>query len=381
MKFFRFFRRRRPRLNADPNLPQTMLGAMREDRELFANLCDARVLIYWPHGLGDWVHLAAIAPLLDDSNTYAITRFGDDHVSLMDGNRYFKPLYSGHNAPGDGSERGARHFGLTLERCNGGKTRMALPAPLDDEVMLFGAEALLWTDYPETEGRTAYPFHTKARNLARLLVLPERLATFDLSLPLRTTIDFTAPAGVQRALDARLERFAPAGTRVAVFSRTGVTAARKNWGSVTDARALADSLQRYDSRFRVLSMDDDDLGESAAGFRELFGDLDEPFGRLYKALAARMSLFIGVPAGPLHLTMARGGVPTVGLWMAHHPDWYDEPNPSAVHLISRYVRDRGFDRRPATTTKPPSLQHRLVYLDTPAIPVEAVMEAVKTVLQ
>ena len=111
-------------------------------------------------------------------------------------------------------------------------------------------------------------------------------------------------------------------------------------------------------------MDDEHLGEGATGFRALFGDLDEPFARLYKALRARIDLFVGIPAGPLHFTMARGGVPTIGLWLAHHPDWYDEPNPDAIHLIGRYVRDRGFDRRPATTTKPPSLHHRLCYLDT-----------------
>ena len=39
--------------------------AMREDRGRFAALRDARVLIYWPHGLGDWVHFGAIAPLLE----------------------------------------------------------------------------------------------------------------------------------------------------------------------------------------------------------------------------------------------------------------------------------------------------------------------------
>jgi hypothetical protein len=78
------------------------------------------------------------------------------------------------------------------------------------------------------------------------------------------------------------------------------------------------------------------------------------------------------------LTLARGGIPTIGLWIAHHPDWYDEPNPAAVHLVGRYVRDRGFEQRPATTTKPPSLQHRVVYLDTQEIGAEAVLEAARS---
>jgi hypothetical protein len=78
--------------------------------------------------------------------------------------------------------------------------------------------------------------------------------------------------------------------------------------------------------------------------------------------------------------MARGGVPVVGLWLAHHPDWYDEPNADAIHLVGRHVRDRGFDRRPATATKPASLQHRLVYLDSLGIPAADVYDAAREVL-
>jgi hypothetical protein len=39
------------------------------------------------------------------------------------------------------------------------------------------------------------------------------------------------------------------------------------------------------------------------------------------------------------------------------------------------VRERGCDRRPASATKPPSLAHRLIYLDRPAISAENVVEA------
>jgi hypothetical protein len=258
--------------------------------------------------------------------------------------------------------------------------RMELPSPFDGEVTRFAPEVLLWTDYPETEGRTSYPFHTKARNLARLLVRPRRLASFDLSKALINTIDFAAPPPTQRLVDERLARFAQPRARLCVISRAGVTAARKNWGDATEARAFVTAMQRTDGRWRFISLDGENLGERVAGFRELFGDVDEPFARTYKALAARTDLFVGIPAGPLHLTMARGGVPTLGLWLAHHPDWYDEPNPDAIHLIGRHVRDRGFDRRPATTTKPASLRHRLLYLDTPTIGAEPVLEAAQVLI-
>jgi hypothetical protein len=356
-------------------MTELRLTAMREDRGRFASLRAARVLIYWPHGLGDWVHFGAVAPLLEPSNAYAITRFGDDYVSVMDANPIVRPLASGVRALEDGSTFGIADFGLRLRDCNGGTVALAMPSPMDDSVQSFAPDVLLWTDYPETEGRTPFPFHTKARNLARLLVRPERLAGFDLSQPLANSVDFTARPATQQRVDERLEQLAPAGTRVAVISRSGFTAARKNWGDGSEARAFASALRRHTPEWRFISMDDDDLGDGSATFRALFGGIDEPFARLYKALARRIGLFVGIPAGPLHFTLARGGVPVVGLWVTHHPDWYDEPNPDAIHLVGSYVRERGFDRRPASTTKPPSLAHRIVYLDAREITAENAAEA------
>jgi hypothetical protein len=354
--------------------------AMREDRGRFAALRDARVLIYWPHGLGDWTHIGAIVPLLEASNRYAMTRFGDDYTSLMDGNAYVEAIHSGRRALGDGSESGAPHLGVRRDRLRGGPADLVLPEPLGARVANFAPDALLWTDYPETEGRTAYPFHTKARNLARLLVRPERLATFALHEPLRNSIDFAAPPEVQREVDERLARFAGPQARFCAISRAGVTAARKNWGDGSEARAFVSALHAHHPQWRVVSMDDEALGDGVVGFRALFGDVAAPFAAVYKALAARLALFAGVPAGPLHVTMARGGVPAVGLWLAHHPDWYDEPNPAATHLIGAYVRERGFHRRPATTTTPPSLRHRIEYLDERTISGSVAFEAARALL-
>ena len=205
----------------------------------------------------------------------------------------------------------------------------------------------------------------------------ERLASFDLAAPLKNVIDFTPAPDASRLVDERLAEFAPPGSRLGVISRSGVTAARKNWGDGREARAFVATMRR-DGGWRFVSMDDEDLGEGVAGFRALFGDLDQPFSQTMRALASRSGLFVGIPAGPLHLAMARGGIPTVGLWLAHHPDWYDEPNSSAIHLVGRHVRDCGFEKRPATTTKPPSLQHRLVYLDTIEIGAGAVVEVART---
>jgi ADP-heptose:LPS heptosyltransferase len=178
---------------------------------------------------------------------------------------------------------------------------------------------------------------------------------------------------VQRAIDERLAAFAPLGTRVAILSRAGVTAPRKNWEEA-QARRFAGDLRRRDPRWRVISMDGDDF-EGVADFRALFGDLPIPFATAFKALLRRSELLAGVPAGPLHLAMSSNLLAVVGIWRAHHPDWYDEPNARAIHVVGRIVRERKFHLRPATTTKPPSLQHRLSYVDEREIPAEAVAAA------
>jgi hypothetical protein len=360
--------------------PYGPIRALREDRGRFAALREERVLVYWPHGLGDWVTFGVFVPLLEPSNRYAITRFGDDYVSLLQESPAVRAIPSGVRLPGDGATLGALHLGMDLRRCNGREMLLRLPEPLHRSVAEFAPTCVLWTDYPETEGRTGYPFHTKARNLARLLSPPERLASIDLSRPLRAAIDFDAPDLTRRRVDERLAAILPQGARLCVISRAGVTAARKNWGE-NEAREFVAGLRRHDPRWAVVSMDDDDFGEGVAGFRKLFAGLDEPFGALFKAFAARIDLFVGVPAGPLHFILARGGIPAVGLWLAHHPDWYDEPNPAAIHLVGKYVAERGFDRRIATTSKPPSLQHRLVSLDTSAIDAGPVLDVALALIE
>lgn len=359
------------------------LRAMREDRGRFAALKGERAFLYWPHGLGDWVHLSAILPMLEPSNAYAIARFGDDYSSILDESRYVRVLRSGRRALDDGSALGSRHLGLELHRLDGRPRTIEVPQPLAFELEGFAPTALLWTDYPETEGRTEFPFHTKARNLARLLVRTDRLREFDLSKPLTTTIGVGVSAELQALVDRRLERFAAPGTRCYVLSIAGFTAERKNWNP-SQARAFIGMLQRSDPQARIITMEDPQLGDAsawpgreiAAGYRELFRDVDAPFARVFIALLARTAGFIGVPAGPLHVAMARGGFPIVGLWLAHLPEWYDEPNPGAIHIIGSYIRERRFDHRPATRTLPQNW-HRKIQLETGSIPGEAVFEALR----
>ncbi len=364
------------------NVPlQTILfdRAMREDRGRFASVRDARVLFYWPHGLGDWVHLGVLAPLLEPSNEYAATRSGDDYVAMLEGQTLLRPLYSGMLAPSDRVDGEPPHWGLRLSSLRGGPATARLAQAPGETVRGFAADTLLWTDYPETEGRAAYPYHTKMRSLARMLVRPQRLEQFDLSRPLPNVLNFSAPAGVLANVEERLREFAPPGTRIAILSRAGVTAPRKNW-DVMEAERFVRELRTRDSRWRIISMDGDEF-DGTVDFRQLFGGSGVPFASTFKAVLQRSELLVGVPAGPLHVAMASNLVAVVGIWRAHHPDWYDEPNQRAIHLAGRIVTDRGFHRRAATVTKPASLQHRIEYCDAEEVPANRVLDAVSQLVE
>ena len=102
----------------------------RRDEEGFAGLRNRRVLIYWPHGFGDWVFLSYLLPLLEPTNRYFVTRYGDDNTAVFDGSAWVTPLYVGQNSTHcrDGAEFGNAHFGLRNGERTGRSMRLALPS-------------------------------------------------------------------------------------------------------------------------------------------------------------------------------------------------------------------------------------------------------------
>jgi hypothetical protein len=315
-----------------------------ERRHAFARLKNERILIYWPHGFGDFVHFGYVVPLLEPSNTYAITRFGDDFVHLYDTARGIAALASGVRAAGDGSAQGARHLGIDWKRIRNRPAGVHVPEPLASGVRAGGFTALLYTDYPEYEGRRAFPFHTKARALVRQLVDPARLRDLDLLRPLPSALSFEAPRDARVRIEARLRDFVHPRERLYLVAPGGHTNPAKVWPA-GEVEALRDLLPRYDAQARVLLVDEPTL-------RSAFGDLDAPFAHVLMTLIDRAHAFIGAAAGPLHAALAMQRGPVVGIWLAHHPDWYDEPNPHAIHLTGPLVHARRYDRRKATTSLP-----------------------------
>lgn len=316
----------------------------------FARLRNERVLIYWPHGLGDFVHLGYVLPLLERSNAYFITRFGDDFVHLYDGARGVGPIYSGVRAVGFGETQGARHLGITWKRIRNDAMEVHLPEPLAQRVRAANVTALLYTDYPDPAGRRAYPFQTKARALVEKLA--PHVRAVDVDRPLRSALAFDAPPEVKARVEARLRSWIARGEHLYLVAPGGHTNAAKVWPSQHVA-AFERDLRAHDPRGRMLLIEEKALGER-------FGDLDVPFAHLLVTLIRACRAFVGVGAGPLHAALAMRSAPAVGIWLAHHPDWFDESYDGALHLTGPLVTARRYDRRAASRTTPLHLRARTI---------------------
>lgn len=323
-----------------------------ERKGAFAQLRDRRVLIYWPHGLGDFVHLGHVVPLLEPSNEYFITRYGDDFVHLYDSAEGTAPLYSGTTPIGDGDARGARHLGIDFRRIRNREEDVTIADPLRSRVVECGIDAILYTDYPECEGRTRFPFHTKARALARDLVLPERLTQFELSRPLGNALRFDVPANARARIEQRVRTIAGPGERLYVISPGGHTNVEKTWPQA-DVDAFVALLGRRHASARAFVI-------SERSVAERFGDLGLPFAHVLVTLLRAAHAFVGVPSGPLHAAIVLGASPVVGIWLSRYPDWYDEPRPSVTHVVGPMPYKKRYDQRIGSTSLPPTLHHTIV---------------------
>lgn len=384
------------------------LAALTHERGGFAALRDANVLIYFPHGFGDWVQFAAVLPLLERSNRYWMTRFGDDNVALADRCAYARPVYLGLNGTqnGDGAAYASRHFGLDYDSLDGGERDLLMPDSLAEFCERERIDALLWTSFPEIGGSVAYPFHSKARNMLRFLLTPERRAKLDLSAPLASGLSFEVDPSVTQWVESRLKNLLGLrGRKLCVIARNGYTSIGKNWGhrfredlpplqrrEGAECREFMRLMRRADDRWRFLVIEerlfegDDTLRSPALGaysYAEVFGTLDQPmipFGLVMKVVVSLADLCVGVPVGPYHLAMAKPELPVVGLWIEHVPSWYEEPRPGAVHLISRNVREHALDRKPGSFFARSGLRYETQYVETRVLTGEQVFAAAERLL-
>jgi hypothetical protein len=377
------------------------------DQGDFRNVRDSNVLVYWPHGFGDWVQLASVISLLDDSNRYWITRFGDDNTSVFDGHPHVTPLYLGYSSTHcrDGDAFANRHFGIRYEDITGDELELQLPTTLHACCERNDIRTVLWSAYPETHGYVPYPFHTKPRNLIRNLAGGGRVERALTGPPLGNSIRFDSPGWIVDWVESRLRNFADDGSKLCVIGRNGYTAVGKNWGhrwredlppsrayEGEECRDFMRLMLRRDPSWVFLVVEDQlysghDTVRSrdlrAVSYAELFGTPGPssiPFGLIMKAILSLADLCVGVPAGPYHLALARADLPVVGLWLEHLPSWYDEPRPGSIHVVSRNVRDQGLDQRPGSFVSCGPLDFQMLAVDTRIITGEQALHAVEQLL-
>lgn len=333
------------------------LPVFSDDGRRFGSVTNRRVLIYWPHGFGDFVHFSFVVPLLEPTNAYYLTRFGDDFVHLYDEGERVLPLFSGTRALGNGTALGAcAHFGLDLDHPPDGLTALDVPEPLHSRIVEQAIDAVLVCRYPEMTGRIPYPWHTKARYLASRIVAPARFSAVDLSQPLRSSLAFRAPVAPAARIETRLREWVGPGAHCYVLSAGGHTQLDKVWPE-REIVAFAQEVHARDPRARVVTIDErtsDAIGRErglAPTTTDLFGDLDLPFAHVLVTLVRAAHAYVGVASGPLHAAIAMGGCPTVGVWLAHWPEYYDEPSSETIHLVGPAVYRKGLDRRLGARSK------------------------------
>jgi hypothetical protein len=374
----------------------------------FRELKHTNVLIYWPHGFGDWVFLGYVLPFLESSNRYFITRFGDDSTALFDGCQWVTPLFVGLNSThcDDGGAFGIRHFALEEMQSRRGDLHVHLPLALADSCQKFSIDALLHLPFPETYGGTPFPFHSKGRNMLRHLVASSRLPHTELNRPLPNVISFDVPPNISAWVESRLRTWAGYGGRkLCIIGRNGYTSVGKNWGHLwreemppgrkregEECRDFMRLMLRKDPKWIFVIMEDrifsgDDTMRDRLfhcfSYAELFGtpdDFSPPFGLVMKALINVADLVVGVPAGPYHLAMAKPETPVVGIWTEHIPSWYDEPKPASIHLMSNNLKLTQVDRRSGTLLNHTNFDYRMEWLDTRIVPGEQVLYAVEKLL-
>ena len=375
------------------------------DQGDFKSVRNSNILIYWPHGFGDFVHLSYLIPLLESSNNYWITRFGDDYISVMEGHDRVSPLYLGTSSTHvhHGALYHNRHFGLDYSEIDGTVKRLNLPFSLYRVCKQHRIDVVLWSGYPETWGRTPFPYHSKIRHLIPYLVREEAQNQIKVGQPLKSSINFEVAPWILRWVEARLASFAGFGVRkLCLISRNGYTSIGKNWGHCwredlpptqrregQECRDFMRLMLRKDRRWMFLVMEDrlfsgDDTVRSpkfnSYSYAELFGisgASSVPYGIVMKALVNLATLSIGVPTGTYHLSMAKADLPTIGIWTEHLPSWFDEPKTSSIHLISRNVCEQQLDLRPGSFCQKGELEFRMLWVASRVITGAQVLSAVE----
>jgi hypothetical protein len=374
----------------------------------FPSLRNRNVLIYWPHGVGDWVFLSNIIPVLNRSNRYFVTRYGDDTVALFDGSEYATPLYIGVNSPhcGDGKAYHNEHFTVDYDTIDGSTKMLELPLGLYEQCRKNDIDTFLFHSFYEVYGWRDFPFHTKGRNTLPELVDGETLNSARLDTSLRSAVNPHVDSWVKKWIESRLESFTGReGRKLCLICRNGYTSTSKNWGHKwredmpegkqnegEEARDFMRLLLDKDPNWIFLTFEDRlfngydtlrDASLNSFSYADVFntvGDGCAPYALILRALMEIADLCIGVPVGPYHLSMAYPNLPSVGLWIDHIPSWYDEPKSGSINIINSHAIHQKYYDRPGSFDERELLNFHARHVDTRIITGDQVFSSVEELL-
>lgn len=380
----------------------------RQNLNEFRSVRNSHVLIYFPHGFGDYVQLSYVLSLLDRSNRYWIFQFGDDNSSLFSGHEIITPLFVGINSTrmDFGAPYGLKHFGINYDDADGREQILRLPLNLHDECSKAKIDVVLWVSFAETHGGSPYPLHTKARRFIDNVRSNDAVVRSTLERPLAPNVDFAMNANIVRYVESRLRSLCGyRGKKLCLISRNGYTSLGKNWGHEwrdelpigrrvegTECRDFMSLMRRKDNNWLFLVMENQlfkgyDTVRSreynAYSYAELFGESETnnlPFGWIARVLVSIADLSVGVPTGAYHLSMARRDLPTVGIWLQHMPNWYEEPRSGAVHILGKSLVNEQLDQQVGSFLECGCLRFAAIQSATKNVSGEQVFHAVETLI-
>lgn len=331
-----------------------------------ATLNGERILVYFPHGLGDWVMFNSIVQFLSKNNEVFLTCFGDDYVSIQEGS-IIKPAYSGINNPHteDGSVFSKLHFNF--------KGEMELTSGLSDFCSKNNASYFYYEAF--YEGSLERPFHSKARGLLRSISsLMTENEKQSLKTKLPNLLNPSADPFVTNFVSSRLSSYTnyTYDSKLILISRYGLTSTGKNWGHLfrndkyinegDEAREFVDLCLKKNSKSFFITMESEgvvgthslvDHSKNTFSYHELFGSSKEhrflPFAIVLKSLLSMASLHVGVPTGTMGVASLYENLFCINLWIELFPSRYFEPKENEVNLISsdkvstRKSSHHGFD--------------------------------------
>jgi len=327
--------------------------------EFFA-LRNENVLIFWPHGVGDWVFLGTVLSLADKSNNYYVARFGDHHFPIFENaQENIHPVCisedpstpRGMNFPKLFNRDGMSGWGV-------GYDAIALPKNLHDLCVSKNIRHVIF-DFPEVYQSGVYPFHTKARNQLRHFLSADDPV---LRTPIKNCISYDIPKDVELRLEAFFtnETGYDRTKKLCLISRIGHTHVEKNWGH--EHRNLTTTQIESEEPIEFISlMKKDDPNWMFVSFEgapyppphslkshelgcfsshDLFGSKKFMFAHVLKFLLKRCDLFVGVPTGPTMMAALSEDFPSLSLWLALFPSWYEEPKQNCTYILSQNVFDQ-----------------------------------------